>query len=370
MPGPACSNLFRAGKKAVTESKHSHQVQQIGHNAEHLREREPTMRITVVLCTYNRCQTLRRALDSAAGLTVPESVHWEILVVDNNSDDQTREVVQEFSSRYPGRFRYLFEPQPGKSYALNAGIREARGDVLAFMDDDVTVEPTWLQNLTAALHDGEWAGAGGRILPARWFSPPRWLSLEGPYAMGTILALFDLGPEAGQLAQPPFGTNMAFRREMFDKYGCFRTDLGPSPGSEIREEDTEFGRRLMGAGERLRYEPSAVVYHAVPEHRLKKGYFKAFSFDHGRASVREVGARPDIWGIRRQYFSMVKMGILLVVSTLRWLVTSPPQRRFYYKLWVWMTVGVIVEFYRQSLEPRAKTMTGSDTKSQSALNRG
>ncbi len=197
MPGPACSNLFRAGKKAVTESKHSHQVQQIGHNAEHLREREPTMRITVVLCTYNRCQTLRRALDSAAGLTVPESVHWEILVVDNNSDDQTREVVQEFSSRYPGRFRYLFEPQPGKSYALNAGIREARGDVLAFMDDDVTVEPTWLQNLTAALHDGEWAGAGGRILPARWFSPPRWLSLEGPYAMGTILALFDLGPEAG-----------------------------------------------------------------------------------------------------------------------------------------------------------------------------
>ena len=67
-----------------------------------------------------------------------------MLVVDNNSSDQTREVVEEFADRYPGRFRYLFEPQPGKSYALNSGIREARGTVLAFIDDDVTVEPSWL----------------------------------------------------------------------------------------------------------------------------------------------------------------------------------------------------------------------------------
>ena len=137
------------------------------------------MNITVILCTYNRCQSLAKALASAAALRVPESVEWEVLVVDNNSNDQTREVVREFANRYPGRFRYLFEPQPGKSYALNSGIREARGTVLAFMDDDVTVEPSWLTNLTATLHSGEWAGAGGRILPEKNFSPPRWLSLTG-----------------------------------------------------------------------------------------------------------------------------------------------------------------------------------------------
>jgi glucosyl-dolichyl phosphate glucuronosyltransferase len=328
------------------------------------------MKISVILCTYNRSASLGKALESVAASTLPSSVDWEVLVVDNNSNDRTREVVAGFSSRYPARFRYLFEPRPGKSHALNSGIREARGDVLAFMDDDVTVEPTWLHNLTAALQDDEWAGAGGRILPAHLFSPPRWLLFEGPYALGTILALFDLGPEAGQLNQPPFGTNMAFRREMFDKYGCFRTDLGPSPGSEIRGEDIEFSRRLMAAGERLRYEPSAVVYHAVPEHRLNKGYFKAFLFDHGRSSVRKIGARPDIWGIRRQYFSMVKTGVLLAGGTLRWLLTISPQRRFYYKLQVWGTAGAIVEFYRQTLEPRAKTMPGSDTKSPSALERG
>lgn len=112
------------------------------------------MNITVILCTYNRCESLAKALESAAALRLPESVEWEVLVVDNNSTDQTREVVEAFCRRHTGRFRYLFERQQGKSYALNAGIREAGGNVLAFTDEDVTVEPPWLKNLTAALHDG------------------------------------------------------------------------------------------------------------------------------------------------------------------------------------------------------------------------
>jgi glycosyltransferase involved in cell wall biosynthesis len=124
------------------------------------------MKITVILCTYNRCQNLAKALNSVAASRLPRSVEWEVLVIDNNSSDQTREVVEDFCRLHPRRSRCLFEPQQGKSHALNAGIREARGDVLAFMDDDVTVEPTWLQNLTTSLQDDEWAGAGGRPLPA------------------------------------------------------------------------------------------------------------------------------------------------------------------------------------------------------------
>jgi len=306
------------------------------------------MTITVILCTYNRCQSLAKALDSVAGSRLPESVECEILVVDNNSSDQTCEVVQGFCRRYPGRFRYMFEPQPGKSHALNAGIREARGDVLAFMDDDVTVEPTWLQNLTSALQNGEWAGAGGRILPQQTFSPPCWLPLEGPNSIGGMLALFDLGDKASELDQAPFGTNMAFRREMFEKYGGFRTDLGPRPGSEIRNEDTEFGKRLLGAGERLRYEPSAIVYHSIPEDRIRKDYCLAWYFDYGRAAIREVGRRPDICGIPRRYISILKIiGTVLTRRTLRWMLTLNPQRRFFHKCWVWVTAGQILEIHRQ-----------------------
>ncbi len=306
------------------------------------------MDITVVLCTYNRFESLASALNSAAALLLPESLEWEILVVDNNSNDRTREVVGEFCKRYPSRFRYLFEPQQGKSHALNSGIREARGSILAFMDDDVTVEPTWLQSLTSGLNTGEWSGAGGRILPARSFAQPRWLPLRGPNNLGGILALFDLGEKAGELDRSPIGTNMAFRKEIFQKYGGFRTDMGPRPGSEIRNEDTEFGRRVIAAGERLRYEPAAIVYHAMPESRLTKEYFLAFAFDTGRTMIREVGCRPDIWGIPRPYLSLLKHAIVLApVNILRWLLALGPQNRFYRKYWVWLTAGEIVELYRR-----------------------
>ena len=307
------------------------------------------MKITVILCTYNRCETLAKALGSVAASTLPESVEWEVMVVDNNSPDRTRDVVEDFCRRYPGRFRYLFELRQGKSYALNTGIREARGDVLAFTDDDATVQPTWLRNLTAHLEDGYWAGAGGRTRPASAITPPRWLALNTH--AGMLYAHFDLGDQPLQLDRPPYGANMAFRREMFEKHGGFRTDLGPGPPSRPIPrfgEDTEFGYRLFAAGERLRYEPSAVVYHAVSQERIRKEHFLASSFELGRYSIVQGGRRPDIWGISRQYFSVpYKLGVMLF-RTLQWMMTWNPQRRFDRRCLVWMSAGYLVETYRQT----------------------
>ena len=303
------------------------------------------MKITVILCTYNRCQSLAKALESASALKLPGADRWEILVVDNNSTDKTREVVENFCQRYPGRFRYLFEPRQGKSHALNAGISETNADVLAFMDDDVTVDPTWLQNLTISLHSDEWAGAAGRIFPAQSFKPPRWLSLDEPHALSPF-ALFDRGAEPGELNEAPFGANMAFRRGMFDKYGGFRIDLGPRPGSEIRSEDSEFGCRLLAGGERLRYEPTAVVYHEIPEYRLQKKYFLAWWFDKARADIRAFG-KPD--STYRQLRGVpVVLFRRLAVWTLRWLVAVQPSRRFSCKLNVWKVTGQVLECYRKT----------------------
>jgi glycosyltransferase involved in cell wall biosynthesis len=305
------------------------------------------MNITVILCTYNRGESLRRALHSVAQSTLPSSVDWEVLVVDNNSNDHTRGVFDDFSRESPGRFRYLFEPKPGKSHALNSGIREAHGDVLAFMDDDVVVEPAWLQNLTSALSDPSCAGVGGRILPQWTGPPPPWLPTGERYGLAP-LAMFDLGLEPGPLTEAPFGTNMAFRSGVFGRYGGFRTDLGPRPGSEIRNEDTEFGQRLLNAGERLHYEPSAVVYHEVSENRLTRAYFLRWSFDKARAEVREFGipARPElsIAGVPPHVFRR------LAVWTVRWLVTADASRRFAAKLKVWGRVGEIKECYRIARE--------------------
>jgi glycosyltransferase involved in cell wall biosynthesis len=277
------------------------------------------MKITVILCTYNRCQNLARALESVAGSKLPESIEWEVLVVDNNSSDQTREVIEEFCRQHVARFRYLFESRQGKSYALNTGIREAQGDILAFTDDDLTVDPMWLQNLTAALDNGEWVGSGGRTIPDKAFSAPRWLWIDGKYALSP-LGMFDIGEKAGEFTEPPIGNNMAYRKKMFEKHGGFRTDLGPCPGSEVRSEDTEFGQRLLSVGERLWYEPSAVVYHSTPPNRIRKDYFLGWWSAKARANIREFGSPVDArWLIAGVPLVLFRR---LAVWTLRWMFAA------------------------------------------------
>lgn len=310
------------------------------------------MNITIIVCTYNRCESLAKTLDSISVSTDPPGVEWEVLVVDNHSSDRTSAVVADFCSRRPGRFRYLFEPQPGKAYALNAGIREATGEILAFTDDDVIVEPTWLQNLTAGLRSGECAGAGGRVIPAWPRSLPSWLAVDSPHARGP-LPVFDCGREACELTQPPLGANAAFRKVVFDKYGGYRTDLGPSPDNKIpcTNDDTEFGQRLIDAGERLRYEPSAVVYHAVAPARIDQEYFLKWWFDKGRADIRVDGIHSH--GKCDRDISLRRISNL-VLWALRWLMTVKPLRRFYHKTLVWQKLGAIVECYRQSLEAKKK----------------
>ena len=298
------------------------------------------MNITVVVCTYNRCQSLAQALESVACSRMPASVDWNVLVVDNNSRDQTPSVVEDYRRRYPNRFRYLFESRPGKSHALNAALRAAQADVLAFMDDDVKVDPDWLHNLTSCFRDPQWAGAGGRILPQAEFSPPSWLDTTPRYALAP-LAMFDLGLDAGELHEAPFGTNMAYRREMFIRHGGFRTDFGPCPSGDIQHnEDSEFGCRLLTAGERLWYAPSAVVYHATPAERITQKYFLAWWYDKSKSDVRQRelhGSESSDVGVS---FTLYRR---FIGWSVRWMLSVDPARRFRSKLNVWKLLATIQE---------------------------
>lgn len=289
-------------------------------------------------------------MESICASRVPESVRWQILVVDNNSKDETRNIVRSFCDRKPERFRYIFEPQQGKSFALNRGIREASGDILAFIDDDITVESAWLHELTKPfLESTTWAGTGGRVfLPENICLPP-WIATEGRHSLLSILANFDLGPDARALSSPPIGNNMAFRRMVFDKYGLFRTDLGPMPGSEIRQEDTEFGWRVLKGGEKILYVPTAVVRHAVEEHRLKREYFLAYHFDYGRALIREKGNRGMVGPVPRSLVSLLNRTFNMLPKKIWWWIReTDPKKRFFNKCHAWAMVGEIVELVRGS----------------------
>ncbi len=324
------------------------------------------MQITVIVCTYNRCHTLGLSLQSIAAQLFREPRKWEVLVVDNNSKDRTRDVIAEFCAKYPGRFRYLFESNQGLSHARNAGVRKALGEILAFTDDDVIVLNTWLDNLTSPLFTGQWAGAGGPIYPEGGFVPPSWLQRDWPPSMAP-LAMFDAGPVPRDLTEPCFGANMAFRRSVFDRRGLFRTDLGRCGDSLLSNEDSEFGRRLLEAGERLRYEPAAVVYHPVEKKRIQKNYFLAWWFAKGRADIREVGIEPGA----KWYFAGVPLVFFrrLVIQAVRWIVTIQSARRFSCKVSTWTICGQILEARRlrrnarRTLTPplKAYTVRGTDS---------
>jgi peptidoglycan/xylan/chitin deacetylase (PgdA/CDA1 family)/GT2 family glycosyltransferase len=303
----------------------------------------PKVDIAAIVCTYNRCQVLAKNLESLAAQVVPSTVKWEVLVVDNNSTDQTRAVVEEFSRRYPGRFRYVFEPQQGLSQARNCGVRKVQSDVLAFIDDDAVAEPGWLWNLSAELLAGGWGGSAGPIIPV-WPRPlPSWLSTGDPDTMG-VYSKFDLGRDAKPMRRPPYGGNMAFRWETFERFGGFRTDLGRSGLNLQGREDLEFGNRLLAGGEQFRYEPLASVRHPVAEHRMTKKYALRWWFGYGRSEVVDVGPPTDSGRV------VAGIPIYLFRRLLRWalqsLIPADAPRRFICQRNVFYLAGTIAACYQ------------------------
>jgi glucosyl-dolichyl phosphate glucuronosyltransferase len=210
----------------------------------------------------------------------------------------------------------------------------------------VTVEQSWLQNLTAPLLNGPWAGAGGRIRLGQDFRPPLWLALSGPFSLAASLVQFDVGDQEGPLDKAPFGANMAFRKIMFEKYGGFRPDLDRCGKSLIGNGDTEMGERLMAAGEHLYYVPSAVVNHPVLKERLTKKYFRLYWFAHGRSMIRQAGKQLSLRNALR-YFRRDLKDKLRWMSSLdrRWFLS--PKGRFFFELHTLHTLGEIVEGLRQ-----------------------
>ena len=210
------------------------------------------MHVSVILATYNRASSLQKTLETFSALSCPAELLWELLVIDNNSSDGTREVVQQFAKTAKLRVRYIFEKRQGRSAALNAGIAAAKGEIIAFTDDDVLLHSDWLLNLKHTFDRFDCAGVGGRIVPL-WNHPrPEWLEMDGQQAVVN----FELGDEFREISFAPMGANSAFRREMFTKCGLFRLDLGVS-GSEhtVTCDDTEFGDRVLKAGEKNRLLP-------------------------------------------------------------------------------------------------------------------
>jgi glucosyl-dolichyl phosphate glucuronosyltransferase len=254
--------------------------------------------LSVLICTYNRSHLLRQTLAALQQATPPTSCAVELIVVDNNSSDRTREVVCE--SAAAGRFpvRYVAEQQQGKSFALNTGLAIAQGDVIALTDDDVLPAADWLESITANFRAADIVFVFGKVLP-RWEvpPPPELLTIRARDIWGP-LALIDYGDERVNYdaesfgrKRLPVGANLAVRRQAIERVGGWRTDLGRVDNTLIAGEDRELCVRLYRAGLYSGiYDPAVVVRHLVPASRLTRDYFRKWYFWHGRTLARMADA--------------------------------------------------------------------------------
>lgn len=243
------------------------------------------MELSVVICTYNRAPELRRTLESMRLLTIPPSVQWELIVVDNNSTDDTPAVCDAFLEYLP--LRCVFEPRQGVSAARNRGVASAHGELIVFADDDVDVSPIWL----SALHDAatvhtEAAFFGGRILPLWLEQPPRWFTENAGTVLQGVTGYFDLGGKTQLTEIGFFGANMAFRRRVFDGGLRFREDIGRTPTALLHGEETELFQNLTTHGEKGCYVADALVHHRIAASRTTERYVLSWFKGLGATQAR------------------------------------------------------------------------------------
>jgi glycosyltransferase involved in cell wall biosynthesis len=224
------------------------------------------MTVSIILCTRNRADSLALALESLSRTNVPEGWTVELLVIDNGSTDHTRQVVDHALLPILS-LRYLFEPNAGLSHARNRGIKDARGEILLWVDDDIHVSPNWLEKMCQPILKNEAdAGAGGVIFPdgiskalARLPDPNLTSWYASTHAINRIL------PER------MVGANMVFHRRVLEKVPGFDIELGPGAAARGFGEETLFSRQLKAAGYRITGLFDVRVEHHFDLSRLTKG---------------------------------------------------------------------------------------------------
>jgi len=224
------------------------------------------VRMSVVVCTRRNPSLLARTLDSLIRQSLDRAL-YEVIVVDNNSQDNTKGLVESYPS-----VKYVFEEKLGLSCARNTGIENARGDVVAFIDDDAEADPDWVGALLKVYDtvSDAWA-VGGKVLPIWDAEKPDWLTEE----YYRSLSLVEWGEETRALHWPHriIGTNCSFRKEAFSSIGKFKPELGRIGSLPLSFEDTEIQQRIAETGHLVYYTPDATVYHHVPAFRMTEECF-------------------------------------------------------------------------------------------------
>jgi glucosyl-dolichyl phosphate glucuronosyltransferase len=251
------------------------------------------MSISIVIATYNRGPMLGDCLRHLADQPFEDGD--EVVVVDNGSTDDTSRVIEASRPRFPVRLRHLTEARPGKTHAVATAVAASSGDILAFTDDDVTVESSWIAAIRRIMRESNAALVGGPVVP-RWEAvPPTWLRFDSTEygRLAAPLGLLNYGPASLELGpRTVLGANMAVRRAPINKVGGFHPHLGKLRGTLLSGEDQELCQRVQAAGFKAIYHPELRVAHWVPVERMRASYSMAWFFWSGITHARLDEAEP------------------------------------------------------------------------------
>ena len=241
------------------------------------------IRFSFITCTYNRDKYIAQTLESVCKQTF-SPLDYEVIVVDNNSTDSTAGICEEFRQRYPDRqFRYFKEINQGLSFALNRGIKEARGEYIIFVDDDETIIAEHLERLDNHLKnypDAELVASP--VIPVYEEAQPKWMS---HYTQRLIGGYFDQGNQPKKLEAKNYpGTgHTIIKRELYEKYGYYNTELGRKGNSLIGAEDKDMFSRLKKNNIDCYYFPDIPIYHHIPAQKLTDEFFQKLTYSIGKS---------------------------------------------------------------------------------------
>ncbi len=270
---------------------------------------------SVLICTYNRASLLRDTLSTLSAMDPPEGCAAEIVVVDNNSTDETPRAIAEAAGRSRIPIVAIREARQGKSFALNRGLAACASDVIALTDDDVWVSRDWLARIVADFRSHDVTFVCGKVWPHWAQQPPPELLVPLAQRIWGPLALVDYGDTPiiyvpDRIDQRlPIGANLAFTREALVAIGGWRPDLGKIDNTLISGEDHEIFMRLRQFGRYSGlYDPELTVRHLVPPERLTRRYFRRWFFWNGKTQAlmlddlfvgMDMATVPHVLGIPR-----------------------------------------------------------------------
>ena len=276
--------------------------------------------LSIILSTYNRSADLKIMLESLLAQEKDSSFEFEIILIDNNSSDDTKEIVKSFETQFGNKLHYIFQPIPGKCLSINIGIEKSKGDIIVFTDDDVVLHPSWLKNISKFFQLNACDGIGGRVLPIYNEDVPAWVKQNPRQAAGGVV-IYDQGEHSFQInnnTERFIGCNWAFKRTVFNDCGNFNTKLGPGT-PVMMGEDEDFFERVRQSKKILFYCAQALVHHPVSLKRLALPFVAKWHMALGRyEAIKEIENNPSLvycFGVPRYLIRGLIIDIIKLLTT-------------------------------------------------------